>query len=158
MTRARGEWHDEARALHAADPDMSHAEIGRRVGVATSAVWKLFHREAARAWNRRENAEPHRRAAKTAWDRNHQHKPCPECGGRMARTSDRCEACVSAVADVRRSLVEGMWAAGWTHGEIRGALGVSGDVIGPYRARGWDLPHRRTPEQIERIHAARWAA
>jgi hypothetical protein len=55
-----------------------------------------------------------------------------------------CEGCVHAIADVRRTLAEGMWADGWLLREMAAAFGgVTKAYFSVMRAnRGWDLPHR----------------
>lgn len=166
----RGEWHEAARTIHAANPDWSYSRIARFLGVTHSAVWKLLNPERALEVSRRDNARPERKRAKRAFDREYDRRPevRGECGNPCCKNlrgighGDRsrrgyCSECARAVADVRQTLTEGMWAEGWTVYEIEAALGVNsrGGYVGACRARGWDLPHRRTPEQIERIAAGR---
>lgn len=154
----RGEWHAAARALKAANSDMTYSEIGRRLGVTNSAVLKVLNPARASAYNKRGNAGQERQARKNAWESVHRYKPCPSCGSDMYRASDQCEGCLKATETVRRTLCEGMWADGWTCGEIAKILGVDARTLTSRRKHGWDLPHRRTPEQIERMRAARWGA
>lgn len=52
-----------------------------------------------------------------------------------------------------RTMIEAMWADGLTIAQIRGATGIAAFTPGPYRQHGYDLPHRRTPEQVARITA-----
>jgi hypothetical protein len=53
----------------------------------------------------------------------------------------------------KRLLAEAMWADGATTSEIRAATGY---LVQDLRARGADLPYRRTPEQVARLRAGRW--
>lgn len=157
----RGEWHEAARIIRAAHPEWSYGRIARALGVGEPAVWKVLNPERARKFNARQNARPERKAAKAAWDKAHpeSHRAECECGSEMKRGSARCDGCVRAVADTRRQLAEGMWADGWTCREMAEALGVSKDQMGievaNWRKRGHAdaFPHRRTPEQVERITA-----
>lgn len=150
---ARGSWHALARQLDA--EGLTNGQIAARCGVTASAVSKALNPERAREYNRRENA--HRREIKTLWDReNYQRirKDRCECGTTKIKGSERCQECYDATAAVRRTLAEGMWAAGWTLGEMGDAFGVKGCKYFPaQRVRGWDLPHRRTAEQVARIRA-----
>lgn len=54
-----------------------------------------------------------------------------------------------------RQMVEGMWAEGMTAREIAEALGHNPKHAGAYiaqkRARGYDLPHRRSDALIARV-------
>jgi hypothetical protein len=56
-------------------------------------------------------------------------------------------------------MIEEMWAEGMTAREIGQAIGSTAKRIniGRYRSRGYNLPHRRTPEQLERICADKGA-
>ncbi len=82
---------------------------------------------------------------------------CVDCGGHTSpNAEERCRACwkVHRAADEWRGyrrMVEGMWAEGMTGRQIDAALGLKGLNISALRARGYNLPHRRTPEQIARI-------
>lgn len=166
----RGEWHEAARQLHETRPDWSNGQIARALGVTTSAVWRVLNPEKIREQDRRQNVR--RRTTKREWEREWTRSEqgrgrCanPVCGhlkgiggNKSSRLCVYCHRCRLALADVRRTLTEGMWAEGWTVYEIEAALGVNsrGGYVGACRARGWDLPHRRTLEQIERIVAGRW--
>lgn len=157
--------HDRARQLRA--EGLTYREIGTRLGVAwstarrwsnpqyaeedriASLLWKNTYREHTRAY-----ARQHHQDRKT---------PCPQCGAPHQPGTGACRDCFRAVAIARQSAVEGMWAAGWKTGEIgetMHAAGMSGTrnamrtLIARGRQRGWDLPYRRTPEQVERIRAA----
>jgi hypothetical protein len=67
--------------------------------------------------------------------------------------------CFEAIAAVTRSVTEGMWADGWTSREIADVFGHATLAWVPVmRRRGWDLPYRRTPEQVARIRAGSRAA
>jgi hypothetical protein len=153
----RTDWHAAARLLHERNPGMSNGEIGRLLGVTNSAVWKVLNPERTREMVRRDNARPERRVRKTQWDRDnyeHAYKNECACGEPKMKVHERCQGCADATAAVRRTLTEGMWADGWTCAEIAAALGHSTNgMIPAMRRRGWDLPHRRTPEQVARIRA-----
>lgn len=141
----RGEWHAQARAIKAADPELSNAEIGRRVGVSTAAVWKVLNPEQAKSIRQRDNHRPGRQDVKRAWDRaNPQaHRNACVCGVDKFRTSTRCEGCLQATADVRRTLAEGMWADGWSLRDMAQAFEVKTAYFAGRRLRdGWDLPYR----------------
>jgi transposase len=60
-----------------------------------------------------------------------------------------------------RQMIEEMWAEGMTAREIGEAIGTTSRTgrvnIGRYRSRGYNLPHRRTPEQIARMTADKGA-
>jgi hypothetical protein len=147
----RGEWHEAARIIRAAHPEWSDGRIAEFLGVSKSAVWKALNPERARVVVRRSNAK--RRPAKREWDRAHKearYDHC-ECGARKLKRSSRCDACLRAVAEARRQLAEGMWADGWRESEIREVLGTF--QVGAARQGGWNLPYRRTPEQVARITA-----
>lgn len=64
-------------------------------------------------------------------------------------------------AKVRRALVERLWAEGVSAREIARRVGWStrsnpSNYISAYRAKGWDLPHRRSPEHVKAFGRARW--
>lgn len=149
----RGAWYERARELHASG--LSYAEIGRELSVTRSAVAKALNPERAREWNRRANGLPGRSKAKRAWDRANPEShsdACPCCGGLKRRVSDRCEGCRRAVADVRRTLAEGMWADGWPHRDMAGPLGVRKFDSGKARLEyGWDLPYRYAGTKRQRV-------
>lgn len=145
-------WHEEARAMKAAEPHLSDREIAVRFGVTRSAVTKVLDPERTRRWNREMNAK--RGPAKRAWDRQWarseagrtrcQSPLCDNlCGIGSARKDPRlrgyCQSCVGDIADIRRSVGEGVWAAGWTVPEFYEVIGVQ---VGMCRLRGWDLPYR----------------
>lgn len=54
-------------------------------------------------------------------------------------------------------MVETMWAAGFTARQIAAEMGWTAKkpnvLVSNLRRQGYDLPHRRTPEQIARITA-----
>ena len=73
----------------------------------------------------------------------------------------RCDACnrpllieaARARAAAHRAEVEALWAAGKTIREICEAFGFkyNKSIVGNWRARGYNLPHRRSPEQVARL-------
>jgi hypothetical protein len=91
-------------------------------------------------------------------------KTCVDCGTRIdgttpGRSRGRCRACANKVprpSDViHRATVEALWADGRTLREISDFLGCgyNSSIVSNWRSRGYDLPHRRTAEQIARITA-----
>lgn len=60
--------------------------------------------------------------------------------------SSLCRKCRHATEDVRRSLIEGMWANGWLTREIADALDTNTNSISVtiirMRKVGWSVPHR----------------
>lgn len=90
---------------------------------------------------------------------------CVDCGGRTTGDGSyhlRCQRCNGIATAARqreewapvKRLIEQMWADGMTATQIGHALGGSGPINqSSLRSRGYDLPHRRTPEQIARICA-----
>lgn len=94
--------------------------------------------------------------------------PCEDCGapvnGNDGRGAHRwCLECSGKRAGERqkdawlehRVMIEAMWADGLTSREIGAAIGYSPKhaphLITKLRYLGYDLPHRRTPEQLERM-------
>lgn len=138
-------WRAQAHAMKDADPSLSNAEIGRRLGRHRSAVLKALNPDRAKAYNRVSEARPGRREQKTAWDRAHyvdRFDSC-ECGTEKLKRSTRCQDCFTTVAAVRRTLAEGMWADGWSLKDMSAAFGVTAAYFGVRRLdQGWDLPYR----------------
>lgn len=61
----------------------------------------------------------------------------------------------------QRRLVERLWAEGLPTKEIARRAGWSpasppSSYISAYRAKGWDLPHRHSPERVAAYKEARW--
>jgi ribosomal protein S27AE len=94
-------------------------------------------------------------------------RACPQCGGEMGAHGHRFEHCgvcrlakVQAGSRERAELIAVLWAAGATWGEIGAQFGWdknrTSNEIGRIREY-WPklLPHRRTPEQRERMREAR---
>lgn len=149
-------WHVEAHALR--EQGFRVGEIARRLGRTSSAVSKALNPGAARAYQRWDNARPGRHEYKLAHERQRLRQPenrgeCtnPGCtalrgiGAGVKKAADRgyCVDCVHALADVRRTLAEGMWADGWLHREMAEALGVGAHYFASRREKdGWDLPLR----------------
>ena len=95
---------------------------------------------------------------------------CVDCGARTNgnagpwKASLRCIECngrVTAERERRRWLahrvqIEAMWADGYTMREIAMEMRIPyyKTRVSQMRARGYDLPYRRTPEQVERIVTA----
>ena len=85
---------------------------------------------------------------------------CEVCGAETAvRSKVRCTEHYEAreAADTRRRTIVEMWANGAKMSEIATAVGWRMNPLrsefGRMRDLGYDLPHRRTPEQRERIRA-----
>lgn len=167
----RGEWHDGARLVHAQHPEMTNGEIAALFGVTNSAVWKVLNPEPTRQWVAQDNKR--RQGAKNAWQSRRNRDPdvrgrCSNvvCGRLLgighSNRPEMCQGCWDALAEVRRSLAEGMWAADWTVRELGEVFEVGKDrmgaLIATWRNRGHAerFPHRRTPEQVARITAG-WA-
>jgi predicted transcriptional regulator len=159
-------WRAAAYVLREQNPELSNAEIGRLVGVTAPAVWKLFNPEKTRELRRIDNARRHQRKLEwqNAKDHSEEGRGRCECGslrgaGAARRRDRRCEGCIHAIAEVRRTVAEGMWADGWTVYEMADVFGgVSTKYFHSQKPRGWNLPHRRTAEQVARMREARWAA
>lgn len=125
------------RLLRHADP--GHAERDREV----SRRWKAQNRERNRARDRQYSRDIR--------------DPCPHCGQLKGRDQSQCLGCCETTIRARRSLIEGMWADGWTMREIAGALGTTRDSLSVTMVRmrrdGWDLPHRYRMENGRRAAA-----
>lgn len=91
-------------------------------------------------------------------------KPCIDCGKPIdgttpSRCGGRCTPCANKIpreADLmKRWRIEELWADGHTTREICEAMGLkyATSNVSNWRSRGYDLPHRRTPEQIARMTA-----
>lgn len=135
--------------------------------IASHAPYKRT-RSKCNEWNRVQNAK--RGAAKRAWEKSERGRGfCIDCGkpkgqGRVTKGGPRCWDCFNAMKawahDVRLSIVEGMWADGWTFREMSDTFGyvhvtgISQDVH-ELRQQG-RAPLRRTPEQAARIREGRW--
>lgn len=116
-----------------------------------SQAWKDSHREETRAYG-------------AQYDRDHR-GTCTECGDAMGIgvfTDGICQPCRTAVRNERFAAIERMWNEGAKCGAIASAVGLSINAFrsefGLMRATGWDLPYRRTPEQVARIVAGQRAA
>lgn len=85
---------------------------------------------------------------------------CVDCGNIVLATSIRCHTCERKRSAYdrcpshtkKRATIEMMWAAGCLTREIEAVVGSTINIA-TARARGYDLPHRRTPEQIARMTA-----
>lgn len=152
---------------------LTNPQIARLLGVTTSTVWKWLNPERARELHRRDNAA--RNAAKRAWEREYDRKPCP-CGAPRGSGKHRrnpnglCRDCWMEVAAVGRAMREEriaeMWAQGLKLREIADALDSTlasiASTVSQMRKRGWDLPRRKnwTPDAVaaQREIGRRWTA
>lgn len=146
----------EARELRA--EGLTYAEAGRRLGVSYTTVWAWLNPERKRAIRRRAEATPRRKAAKRAWENEHDRRPCGRCGqprgagAHRAAKSDLCGDCrradQAAAARARRERIAAMWNDGWLIRAIADALdSTPGSIhveIAAMRADGWHLPYRYT--------------
>lgn len=142
------------RAAVLRETGLTYDEIARYLAVSRNTVYRWLNpdyeehqRAISLAWKDRN------RERKRAHDREHMRKPCPVCGRDMMRHSEMCQGCRSAIAGVRRTVTEGMWAQGWPIREIAEVLGVGTTYFAPMRARGWDLPLRYRMENGRRVAA-----
>jgi len=89
-----------------------------------------------------------------------------ECGARTCYGAERgrvpeprCVPCDyarrAAIAADRREFIEWLWARGCTVREICAELGIiyHKSYLAQWRARGVNLPYRRTPDQVARLIA-----
>lgn len=164
----------KAKALRA--KGLSNAQIGQRFGVTESAVWKWLNPERTKEIARRSNAKPETKAAKRAWEREHDRGVCVSCGeptgiGAERKAAQfgfpgRCAVCRIAEENERVAerghQIEALWAEGLTIAQVAERIGMSQEVawveIERLREKGFDLPYRRTPVQRKRMREARWAA
>jgi hypothetical protein len=116
--------------------------ICRTCDLARSRRWKERNRESNRAKDRARTRSPEYRGVCSSPICTHLRGAC---GERRAASGARgyCRDCHLAIADVRRTLAEGMWADGWSLKDWAAALGVGISYLGPARTRGWDLPFRK---------------
>ena len=89
---------------------------------------------------------------------------CIRCGDPMGIGvhDGVCKPCEAAAVHARRARVCGWWRDGLTLRQIAGRLGWTPNhlraEVNRMRAAGYDLPYRRTPEQVARITAGTAAA
>lgn len=137
------------------DEGLLMREIGERLGLSVKTISDYLNDPGGKRCRARK--ESYRGA-------------CVDCGaatngsnGRGSNAPKRCQACSNVVSAERkreefagyRRMVEEMWAEGMTGRQMADALGWTARnpnrYISDLRSRGYNLPHRRTPEQIERI-------
>jgi transposase len=153
-----------ARALRA--KGLTYAEIGTKLGVSTNTAYRWLNpgkaerdRQRARAWKARNREHLHSYDAAYAAANA---RTCGTCGGPMhyKTIGTACATCTQARRHERALAIERMWRDGLTVYEIADRVGWTKDRLGiemaNLRADGYDLPHRRTPEQVDRIRAG-WA-
>lgn len=114
----------------------------------------------SKAWKER-NAEQ-KRAYDLKYLREHR-GTCTDCGDQMGigvSEDGICKRCRRATRDQRCEVIERMWNEGATMSTIAEAVDWPMQAMraefGRMRNEGWNLPHRRTPEQRARMKAARW--
>lgn len=82
---------------------------------------------------------------------------CPHCETLHPPEYGMCRGCHAATANVRWSLIAGMWADGWAAREIAAAIGTTlGSLrvmIHRMRRDGWDVPYRYTMVDGKRVAA-----
>ena len=160
----------EARRLRA--EGLTLQAIGERLGVSHATVWKWLNPERHREHVLKQEARPERKAAKRAWENEHDRGECP-CGATLGVGARRhgikvCRDCFDEMRAVgtamRRERIAEMWARGLKQREIAAEIGTTRPTISVemsrMRAAGWDLPLRRnwTPDGYERARNARRAA
>lgn len=151
-------WHEQARQLKAAHPELAVREIAERFGVTSSAVSKALNPERTRERVRRENLR--RKTEKQAWARTEEGRAmrqrikdrhravCIDCGSKCGPGSkwegvERCVACENAQRQRRHEalldVIEAMWnEQGMTGPQIARAIGRTHP-----RAAGPDLQELR---------------
>lgn len=145
---------------------LSNAEIGRRLGVNGSTVYKWLNPEKAREWNRQQNAA--RREAKREWARNNR-ATCPECGAIRGVNSGSqgtlCRPCSISQRgeqkEARWDDIERWWNEGIPGPEIAKRLGWEKSScisveLNAMRKAGRDVPYRYNEERREKMARARW--
>lgn len=147
------------RARELRERDWTYERIAADAGVSASTVSSWLDPEVAERQRIASRASKARRKDELAeYDRRYylEHKhPCPKCGHRLSyqRTGEKCPGCAAA----RRERVVVWWAEGLTMREIADRLGWTAvqvrTDIARMRAVGYDMPHRRTPEQVANIRA-----
>jgi DNA-binding CsgD family transcriptional regulator len=150
---------------------LTYQEIGDRLGVHFSTVYKWLNPSKTREYNKKDEARPGRKAEKKQWyDLNR--AACPECGSDMgcgstipSRRPARCSTChffsLAERKEARDNKIEQWWAEGLTLVEIAARLDSTVNSIGTsinrLRAAGRPLPYRRAvypagkprfPEQV----------
>lgn len=131
-----------ARAVELRGQDVRLGEIAIYLGVGRTTI---------RRWTDPDYADWDRK-----WRRERGTASCPNCGATYWTHNAACAGCRNATSEVRRTLVEGMWADGWVRSEINAVLGLSsksGFIFVRRAQAGWDLPHRRSPEALANIRA-----
>lgn len=146
-----------AEAKRLAESGLSHAQIGMRLGMSASCIWKWLNPEQAKAAEREQNAR--RGPAKRAWE-DGQRANCEDCGCLLGmgssmpcRKAGKCRSChqLSRVEQVesRARRIEALWAEGLTLRQIAAELGWTVNHISVeiqnLREKGYNLPYRYSP-------------
>lgn len=141
---------------------LTNPEIGKRLGLSKSQVWKLRNPEAARRSAAKTNAR--RAAAKRAWERDPANRaPCVSCGGPTGNTSrrspnPRCQKCRDAdIAAFRAAVIEG-YRVGQTAWQIaertaRPLSTVRSEAV-RLRRKGIEVPYAPTGTPSHRLRQA----
>lgn len=143
-----------------------YREIGERLGVSLTVVYRWLNpisaekrRISDRAYRERNRAK--RRAYDRQYKRTHKAE-CPQCGGKMDRSTARrgglCLPCHEDRVDSRARQIERWWGEGLKLKEIAAKLGWSEGHLSvemhKLREKGYDLPYRRavhnTPDRKPR--------
>lgn len=149
--RTRAEREAIARRLRA--DGLKFREIAERMGVAISTVDSWLNDPGGTRLKARQATYAGR---------------CVDCGAVTdghagpGKASQRCMGCNGRQAAIRerrrwlthRVQIEAMWADGYTMRQIADEMGMNYEkaMLSKLRARGYDMPYRRTPEQVARIN------
>lgn len=143
-------------------------KIMAATGLTERQARLICYGERERKTIQRDNAN--RRKAKREWEREWlktARAVCPGCGGpcgagssKPSVTVELCSACRSRQRNERCERIVAWWAEGLSLREIARRLGWTTNHVnaefGRMRNEGFDLPYRRTPEQVARIREGRW--
>lgn len=140
-----------ARAGELRAQGLTYAEIGARLGVDKSAVWKWLHQERAAEWRLRDDPD---RTRRRAWEHSAKGRgTCARCGRLKGFSSyknlhcHRCRVELDAErVDARGQLIVAMWAEDRSRREIAAQLGWTTNHVSVevdrLRKKGYDLPKR----------------
>lgn len=152
---------DLERAVALREAGLTYDEIALRLGRGNGTIYRWLNpdfTERGRAGARRWKAENRDMVRAYARKRGAAQKvPCPNCGTLKEPVSEGCRGCQLTTHEVRWSLIEGMWAAGWSMPEMCSVLGSSMSALSVTMVRmrrdGLDLPHRYRVANGRRVSA-----